>query len=338
VRERVGLIDQSSFAKFELQGPDAERALSWICANDVARPPGHVIYTQMLNSRGGIECDLTVTRLADDLYYIVTGTGFRTHDKSWIASHLPKAADATLRDVTEAYGTLSLMGPCSRAVLAAASTSGDDPAALPFARARLMQVAGCETRVLRISYVGELGYELHLPVGNLVTVFDALMEAGRQFGIRPVGYRAIESLRLEKAYRAWGSDISPNDSPFHAGLGWAVKLHTSQPFLGRAACETISAEPLKKRMAIFTNDDPEVVLIGRETILRHGVPVGYLTSGGWGYTVNKNIGLGYVQDKGGVSDTFLASASYQLEVATDLRPATLHLRPLYDPSSRRMKV
>lgn len=337
VRERVGLIDQSSFAKFELRGVDAERALTWICANDVAIPPGHVVYTQMLNHRGGIECDLTVSRLAHDLYYIVTGTGFRTHDASWIAGHIPPDADVTFVDVTEEIGTLSLMGPHSRKVLAAVSDGDIDNTALGFARCQTIRVAGCNVRALRISYVGELGYELHVPISDLVDVFEALMESGHEFGIAPVGYRAIESLRLEKGYRAWGSDITPNDNPFQAGLGWAVKLNTKQPFLGRMACEAERSVPLQKRLMTFTVDDPEIGLIGRETILREGAPVGYLTSGGWGYTIGKNIGLGYVRAEKGVSDNFLMSGRYQIEVATERTSATLHMRPLYDPNSLRMK-
>jgi 4-methylaminobutanoate oxidase (formaldehyde-forming) len=338
VRERVGLIDQSSFAKFELRGVDAERALTWICANDVTIPPGHIVYTQMLNSRGGIECDLTVSRLASDLYYIVTGTGFRTHDLSWIARHIPADAAVTLVDVTEKFGTLSLMGPRSREVLAAVSDSNIDNTTLGFARCQTLRVASRTVRVLRISYVGELGYELHVPTADLVGVFEALMEAGRPFGIAPVGYRAIESLRLEKAYRAWGSDITPNDNPFQAGLGWAVKLDTNQPFLGRSACEAVHSAPLGRRLMTFTVDDPNVVLIGRETILRDGIAVGYLTSGGWGYTVGTNIGLGYVRNETGVSDDFLLSGRYQLEVATELTSAVLHVRPLYDPDSQHLKA
>ena len=225
VRESAGIFDQSSFAKYELSGPGAAAALDWICANNVTKGPGRLTYTQMLNSRGGIECDLTVAQLAEDHFYIVTGTGFRTHDASWIRDHMPQDCDATLTDVTEEWGTLSLMGPRARDVLSAVT----DPTMFPTRPSRLAMSArsrlrGIGVRALRVTYVGELGWELHVPIAATGEVFDALMAAGEPFGVRPVGYRAIESLRLEKGYRAWSSDITPNDTPFEAGLGWAVKL------------------------------------------------------------------------------------------------------------------
>ena len=331
VREHVGIFDQSSFAKYELAGPDALKALDWICANDVGKPAGRLTYTQLLNSRGGIEADLTVARLDEDRFYIVTGTGFRTHDLGWIADHIPDGFDARLTDVTEAWGTLSLMGPKARLVLAEVTGADVSNAAFPFGHAREITVADVTVRALRVTYVGELGWELHVPIGTIGEVFDALMEAGKPSGIRPVGYRALESLRLEKGYRAWGSDITPNDTPFEAGLGWAVKLRKNTDFLGRRALEQVSGDALKKRFAGFTVDDPEIVLLGRETILRNGEPVGYLTSGGYGYTLGKNIGYGYVRNADGVSDDFLLSGDYELVVATERTPARIHIEPLYDP-------
>lgn len=336
-RERVVLFDQSSFAKFELTGEDAEAALGWICANDVSRPPGRIIYTQMLNSRGGIECDLTVARLAEDKYYIVTGTGFRTHDFGWIKQHIPDGLDARLRDVTEDYGTLSLFGPMARDVLSAVTRDDVSNEAFGFAQVRAITIAGHKVRALRITYVGELGWELHLPIAAMADVYDALMAAGAPHGIVPAGYRTIESLRLEKGYRAWGSDITPNDSPFEAGLGWAVKLRSNIDFMGRAACEEKSANPLAKKLVGFTVDDPEVVLLGRETILRNSEVVGYLTSGGFGYTVGKPIGYGYVRNEAGVGDEFLATGDYELEVACERIPCKLHTEPLYDPGMERIK-
>ncbi len=336
-REAVALFDQSSFAKFEVKGADAEQALSWIAANDVSRAPGRLVYTQMLNSRGGIECDLTVARLGPDRYYIVTGTGFRTHDAAWIRQNFPAGLDATLTDVTEDRGTLTLMGPRARDVLQAVTSADVSNAGFPFAGLREIEIEGVPILALRITYVGELGWELHMPIGDTGVVFDRLMAAGAAYGIRPAGYRAIESLRLEKGYRAWGSDITPNDNPFQAGLGWAVKLKSGLPFLGRAAAEAAANSIHAKRLMTFTVDDPEIVLAGRETILRDGVAVGYLTSGGWGYTVGKNIGLGYVRNPDGVTDDYLTSGTYELEVATARVPATLHTDPLYDPASARVK-
>ncbi len=337
VRERVGVFDQSSFAKFELTGPDAGAALEYLCANRVAREPGRLSYTQLLNSRGGIEADLTVARLTDTLFYIVTGTGFRTHDFAWIRDHVPAGLSASLSDVTEAWGTLSLMGPMARAVLAAVTPADVSNAAFPFGHVREIAIAGQQVRALRVTYVGELGWELHVPLAGLGAVYDALMQAGAAHGIGPAGYRAIESLRLEKGYRAWGADITPNDSPFEAGLGWAVKLKSGLPFLGREACERRAAGPLPKRLAGFTVEDPGVTLLGRETILRDGAFAGYLSSGGFGYTVGKPIGYGYVRNPAGVSEDYLTAGRYELVVAQQRVPAQIHLGPLVDPANARVK-
>ncbi|MGI6850818.1 GcvT family protein [Mesorhizobium sp. 1B3] len=337
VREKVGIFDQSSFAKYELAGADAQKALDWICANDVQKPVGRLTYTQFLNRRGGIEADLTVARLAEDRYYIVTGTGFRSHDFAWIRSQLGRHTQAVLTDVTEDFGTLSLMGPSARQVLKQVTDADVSNTAFPFAHVREIEIAGHPVRALRVTYVGELGWELHVPISATGEIFDALMTAGEPFGVRPVGYRAMESLRLEKGYRAWGADITPNDTPLEAGLGWAVKLRKNVDFLGRRALEEARGTRPKKVLAAFTVDDPNVVLVGRETILRDGEPVGYLTSGGYGYTIGKNIGYGYVRNPDGVDETYLAAGSYELVAAMDRIPASLHLQPLYDPPGERIR-
>lgn len=333
-REAVGIFDQSSFAKYELMGKDAARALDYICANHVTKAPGRLTYTQLLNSRGGIEADLTVARLAEDHFYIVTGTGFRTHDFGWIADHLPPG-DVTLTDITEDWGTLSLMGPKARDVLARVTDADVSNAGFPFGHVRELSIAGAVCRALRVTYVGELGWELHVPLAATGAVFDALMAAGAGEGIRPLGYRAIESLRLEKGYRAWAADITPNDTPFEAGLGWAVKLGKGIDFLGRAALQ--AAGPLAKRLAGFVVEEAAAVLVGRETILRDGVPVGYLTSGGFGYMVGAPIGYGYVRNGDGVSDAFLTGGRYDLVIANEVVPARIALGPVYDPANARVK-
>ena len=335
VRAHAGVFDQSSFAKYELSGPKAAEALEAICANRVAREVGRLTYTQLLNSRGGIEADLTVARLAEDRFYIVTGTGFRTHDFGWIADHLPKTG-VNFEDVTEGWGTLSLMGPRARDILAAVASEDVSNAALPFGSARILTIAGVKVRGLRVTYVGELGWELHCPINQLGEVYDALMAADP--ALRPVGYRALESLRLEKGYRAWSSDITPNDTPFEAGLGWAVKLKSSTPFLGRAALEAAQGKPLTKSLMTFTVEDPAAVLVGRETILRDGQAVGYLTSGGYGYSIGKSIGLGYVRHEAGVTEPWLTAGRYALVIAGTETPATLSLKPLVDPEGARIKA
>ena len=336
-REQVALFDASSFAKFMVTGPDAEAALSWICANDVSRPPGKVVYTQMLNTAGGIECDLTVTRLATDRYYIVTGTGFVTHDFSWISRNIPDGMNVQVSDVTADYTTLSLMGPHAREVLQRVTQADVSNGAFPFGAMQEIDIARAPVRALRITYVGELGWELHVPVKHAERVYDQIMRTGKAYGIANAGYRAIESLRLEKGYRAWGADIGPDYTPIEAGLSWAVKLRSTVPFQGREALTTQQHQGIMKRLACFTIEDRDAILLGRETIYRDDERVGWLTSAGWGYTVGKDIGYGYVRHADGVDNEFLRSGRYELEIATERVPAQFHLDPLYDPKMLRIK-
>jgi sarcosine dehydrogenase len=337
-RERVALFDQSSFAKFRLSGPDAEQALSWICANDVARPVGSLIYTQMLNRNGGIECDLTVARLATDCYYIVTGTGFFTHDYGWILSQIPPGLDVRLTDVTAQYAVLALMGPLSRRLLERLTDDDVSNAAFAFGRAQSLQVAGVPLLALRVTYVGELGWELHVPADHAATLYRALLLAGAELGIANAGYRAIESLRLEKGYRAWGADIGPDHTPLDAGLAWAVKLNSPTAFLGREALELQQLSPPKKWLCTFTTDDPAMMLFGRETIYRDGERIGWLGSGGYGHTLHAAIGLGYVRRPLGLSRDYLLAGRYELEVSTERVACRIHLGPLYDPAMARVKA
>ncbi|HEV7286533.1 MAG TPA: glycine cleavage T C-terminal barrel domain-containing protein, partial [Kaistia sp.] len=337
-REAAVLFDQTSFAKFELTGRDAEKALSWIAANDVAKPVGHLVYTQMLNGKGGIECDLTVARLAEDRYYIVTGTGFATHDFHWIQSNIPAGLDARLTDITSKNAVLVLMGPRARDILQPLADTDISHAAFPFGRARTLSIAGCPVLALRVTYVGELGWELHVPMEFALTLYDALIEAGRPAGLRLAGYRAIETLRLEKGYRAWGAEIGPDHSPLVAGLSSFVKLKKPIPFLGREALEAQAEKPLLRLLAAFTTEDPSIVLLGRETIYRDGERVGWLASGGYGYTVGLPIGYGYVRRAAGVDRDFVLSGRYELEVAGERVPARAHLDPLYDLAGQRIRA
>jgi 4-methylaminobutanoate oxidase (formaldehyde-forming) len=337
VREAAALFDQTSFAKFALKGPDALAALNWICANDVDKPVGSLTYTQMLDDRGGIQCDLTVCRVALDEFYIVTGTGFATHDFDWIQRNIPAGMNAQLFDVTSAYSVLSLFGPNARTILQSVTTADVSHAAFPFGTQQVIGIAGCPVRALRVTYVGELGWELHLPVEYATRVYDTLMAAGAPHGLVNAGYRAIESCRLEKGYRAWGSDIGADHTPLESGLGWAVKLKTGVPFKGREAMEAQAAGGVRKMLAAFTVD-PSVVLLGRETIYRDGERVGWLTSGGFGYTIDRSIGYGYVRNPDGVTADFVRNGTYELEVATERVPAEVSLRPLYDPGMTRIKI
>ncbi len=329
-REGVVMFDQTSFAKFRVTGPDAAAALSWVMAGNVDRAVGALTYTQALNERGGIEADVTVVRLARDEFYIVTGTGFATHDFNWISRNL--CGDVQISDVTSGTAVLSLMGPRAREVLAQICPEDLGNAGFPFGTAKAISVARCPVLALRVTYVGELGWELHIPVEYAVTVYEALAA----LGVTNAGYRAIETLRLEKGYRAWGSDIGPDHTPVEAGLLWACKMKSGKPFLGREALERQVRDGVGKRLACFTVDDPDVVLLGRETIYRNGVRVGWLSSGGYGHTVELPIGLGYVRAKG-VDEGFMTSGTYELEVASERVPARLHLGALFDPQGVRVK-
>ena len=336
-RENAVIFDQSSFAKFSLKGPDAEAALSWIAANDVSKPVGSVIYTQMLNDKGGIECDLSVARIAFDEYYIVTGTGFATHDFGWIKSNIPDGLNVQLFDMTSAYAVLSLMGPKARKILQAVTRDDISNEAFGFAQLKTIGIAGCPVNAIRLTYVGELGWELHLPVEYATQVYKTVMQAGEVHGIRNAGYRAIESLRLEKGYRAWGSDIGPDHTPLEAGLDWAVKLNKAVEFKGRNAIARQKEQGLKKILAGFTVDDPDVILLGRETIYRNGDRVGWLSSGGYGYTLGLSIGYGYVRCAEGVDRTYIESGNYELEVSTQRVSASVHMAPLFDPEMAKVK-
>ncbi|NUP05342.1 MAG: FAD-dependent oxidoreductase [Polyangiaceae bacterium] len=336
-RTRVAVFDQTSFAKFSMIGRDAGRVLTWLCANDVDKPVGKLVYTQMCNRRGGIECDVTVSRVAEDAYYILTGTAYGTHDADWIRKNSPPDADARLVDVTGMYTVLSVMGPSSRAVLSTLTDSDFGNEVFPFGTFQEVAIGGAAVRALRMTFVGELGWELHVPVESALMVYDRVMAAGAPFGIVNAGYRAIDSLRLEKGYKNWGSDLTPNDTPLEAGHGWAVKLKSDVPFLGREALVEQRKQPLRKQFAMFSVEGDRIVLLGRETVLRNGERVGYLTSAGYGYTVERGIGYGYVRMPAEASADFMTTGNYELEVAGARVPCELHTKPLYDPKMERVK-
>ncbi len=335
-REAAVLIDQTSFAKYRLTGPDAQAALGWIAANDVAKPVGSLVYTQMLNDRGGIECDLTAVRVAEDEYYIVTGTGFATHDFDWISRNIPKGLDAKLGDITSSVAVLSLMGPRARDILQLVCDDDVSNAGFPFGTAKTIRIADCRVRALRVTYVGELGWELHVPTDCATKVYDALHKVGPAHGLVNAGYRCIETLRLEKGYRAWGADIGPDHTPHEAGLAWAVKVHRDVDFKGRAAVNAQRAQGVKKLLATFVADG-DVILSGRETIYRNGKRVGWLSSAGYGHSLEKSIGMGYIRNPEGVDARYVSDGVYELEVAALRVPCSVSLAPLYDPKMERIK-
>ena len=335
VREAVGLFDQSSLAKFRVQGPDATAVLQRLCANDVDVASGRIVYTQMLNARGGIACDLTVTRLAEDAYLIVTIAAAATHDADWIRRGIG-AARVTLTDVTSAFTVLGVMGPRSRELLARVTGADLSPAAFPFGTAREIEIGYAMVRATRITYVGELGWELDVPAEFAANVYETTVAAGEAFGLRHAGYHAMDSLRMEKGYRSWGHDIGGEDTPLEAGLGFAVAFK-KDGFVGREVLLRQRDKPLARRLVMFTLADSEPLLLGDEPIYRDGVLVGRITSGAYGHTLGRSVGMGYVTHADGVDAGFVRAGRWELEIAMERVPAAAHLEPPYDPTSARVR-
>ena len=337
VRETVGLFDLSSFGKFLLQGDDAEVVLNRVSANDVAVAPGQVVYTQWLNERGGIEADLTVTRLAQDQYLIVTAAASQGRDLYWLRDRLPPGCHAVLTDVTSGWSVLSVMGPQSRALLQPLSADDFSNEAFPFGTSREIDLGYARVRATRISYVGELGWELYVPTEFAPGVFDVILEEGLARGLHLAGYHALNSLRIEKGYRHWGHDITDEDTPLESGLGFAVKWEKPGGFVGREALEERRNAPLSRRLVQFLLEDPGPMLYHEEPIWRDGVRVGRTTSGMYGHTLGGSVGLGYVEHPGGVDQEFIATGNFELEVAGKRFAAAASLRPMYDPTGEKIK-
>lgn len=331
VREGVVLIDQTSFSKFELIGPGALTLMQRLCAANMDKPAGTVIYTQMCNDRGGIEADLTVTRLGENHFYIVTGSAFGTHDSDWIRRHMPRDGSVHLIDVTSARAVINLCGPKARAVLERVVEEDVSNAAFPFATARDITIGAAPVRAVRIGFVGELGWELHVPTEFGLHVYDTLHAAGAAEGIRDAGYRAIDSLRLEKGYLYWSGDISPDYTPYQAGLGARVHLKSKGDFIGRAALEAERAAGPTRRLCTFVTPE-RLPLSGGETILRDGRVVSVATAGGFGWTVGRSIVYGYL----GAGDW--DASGFEIEVFGDRHPITRVDGPLYDPQNARLKA
>ena len=331
VRTKAGIIDQTSFGKVEMKGPGALPLLQRITDNQMDRPIGSVTYTQMLTERGGIECDLSVSRIAEDHFYLVTGTAFIKHDLSWIQKHLPEDRSVTLNDVTSSKACITLCGPQARNILKQLTRDDISNSGFPYMTCKRITIGYAPVLALRITYVGELGWELHMPMEHASYVYDALWEGGKSLGLANVGYRCIESLRLEKGYRYWSGDISPEYTPFEAGLDFCVKLNKGE-FIGRQALLNQKEKGIARRLCCLTIHTGPLMPVGKEAILDGDKVVGIVTSGGFGHTIKKPIAYGYLP-----TDYAKPGTRLQIEVAAKRYDATVEKEPLYDPLNEKVK-
>jgi 4-methylaminobutanoate oxidase (formaldehyde-forming) len=330
-RETAALFDETSFAKIDVLGPGAAAFLERLCDNRVARDVGAVTYTQMLNPRGGIECDFTVTRLAEDRFRIVTGTAFGQHDAAWIRANAPDDGSVAIEDVTSRFACLGLWGPRAREILQPIADADLGNEAFPYMRTRELSVGPVPCLALRVTYVGELGWELYCPMEFGLRLWDEIWAAGREHGLVAGGYKAIDSLRLEKGYRVWGADITPDQSPYEAGLGFAVKLDKGD-FVGRDALAAAAERPLERKLACLALDDPRSVALGSEPVRVDGEIAGRVTSGGYGYSVERSVAYAYVP-----AAAAEPGRRVEVEVFGTWVPGTVAEEPLLDPAGDRIR-
>lgn len=337
VRDGAGLYDLSSMGKFLIQGRDAGAVLQYLCANDLDVPTGRVVYTPLLNERGGFEADVTVTRFSEDAFFMVTGGATAVRDIDYIKRRLPADAGATITDVTQAYAMLGIMGPKSRQLLLTLTDADLSNESFAYGTARQMDVAYARPWALRMSYVGELGWELYIPTMFAAPVFDAIFEAGKKVGLRLIGMQAVNSLRLETGYRRWESDVTPDDTPYEAGLGFGVKLDKGD-FIGRAALLKQKETGIRRRLVQFTMEDPDIMLYGSEPVYRNRKWMANLSSGAYGFKVGSAVGMGYVKNSEGISEKWILEGKYEIEVEGKMIPAKVHVRSPYDPKNQRPKM
>jgi len=331
-REHAGLFDETSFAKFEVQGPGALELLQHLCANDVDRPPGSVTYTQMLNRRGGIECDFTVTRLGDDRFRVVTGTAFGNHDMAWVRKHMPGDGSVQLHDVTSAYACFGLWGPRARDILTPLTRSDLSNQAFRYMTAQEISIGSVPCLAVRVTYVGELGWEIYCPAEYGQRLWDMLWQAGREHGMRACGYRAIDALRIEKGYRVWGSDMTPEDTPDEAGVSFAVKPDKGD-FVGREALLATRLRAPDRRLCCLVLDDPRSVCLGSEPVRVGGEITGRVTTGGYGFAVAASIAYAYLPASASETGT-----DVEVEVFGEWIPARVAAEPLWDPAGERIRA
>jgi 4-methylaminobutanoate oxidase (formaldehyde-forming) len=337
-RQGVILMDMSFMAKFIVQGRDAGRILNQISANNVDGPAGLITYTQWLNEGGTLEADLTVTKLGDERYWVVASDTAHRHVETWMRRHIPDDAHAFVTDVTSGYAQINIQGPRSRELMQSVTTADLSNEAFPFRTAREIDVGFARALCVRITYLGELGYELYIPTEQSTHVYDRIVEAGRHVGLRHAGLKALASLRMEKGYRDYGHDIDNTDSVLEAGLGFAVDLKKPGGFIGRdAVVAKKAAGPLTRRIVQILVKDPEPMMFHAEIVRRDGKAVGYIRAASYGFTVGGAVGLAMIEGGEPVDADYLASGAWEVEIAGKRYPAVASMKPLYDPEMARIK-
>ncbi len=331
-RDRAGIFDLTPFTKVEVSGPGALAFLQHLAANDVDKPLATIVYTAMLSPRAGIMCDLTITRLGEDRFWVVTGGAVGRHDIAWMTKHLPRDGSVRLEDRTSSLCCIGVWGPLARELVAAVTRDDLSNEALPYMRAGELEIGSVPCRALRLSYVGELGWEIYAPAEFGRMLWDTLWESGRALGAAACGGAAYDSLRLEKGYRLWGQDLDEEHDPYEAGLGWAVRLSKEADFIGREAAAEIKERGVSRSLCCLVTDDPSVILVGKEPLLDDGSPVGYVTSAGYGATLGESILYGYLPVEMAEPGTALAVHSEGAD-----HPVMVVSEPRFDPEMARLK-
>jgi len=332
-REKAGLFDETSFNKFEVRGPGALGFLNYLCANDIDQPIGSVVYTQALNKRGGIECDFTVTRLAAERFFIITGTAFGQHDLSWLSLNMPEDGSVTIEDVSSAYACIGMWGPKARVILEKVTRDDVSNQAFPYMTAKHITVGEVPVLASRVTYVGELGWEFYPQMEYGLRLWDTLWQAGEPEGMVAAGYRAIDTMRLEKGYRYWSGEISPDYTPYEAGLGFAVKLGKGN-FIGREALLEQKESGLERKLCCMTLADSRVIALGKEPVRALGQEeiIGWVASGGYGYSVGESIVYAYLP-----IEFSKVGAVFEIEFFGEWTRAVVVQAPLWDPKGVRIK-
>ncbi|MCA9996497.1 MAG: aminomethyltransferase family protein, partial [Anaerolineales bacterium] len=338
-RDGVILMDMSCMSKFLVRGRDAGRILNHISANNVADTVNQITYTPWLNETGKLEADLTVTKLDEEKYWVVVTDTMHRHAETWMKRHIGRDDHAFVTDMTSAYAQINIQGPKSRDLLQTLTTADLSNAAFPFRCAREIEIGYAKVLCIRITYLGELGYELYVPAEQAVHVYDVIVAAGEPFGLRHAGLKALASLRMEKGYRDYGHDIDNTDDPFEVGLGFAVDLQKPGGFIGKEAVVAKKAQgALTRRLAQVLVKDPNPLLFHAEVVYRNGVPVGYVRAGSYGFSLGGAVGLFMIEAGDAITAVYIAQGKWEIDIAGKLYPAEVSLRPFYDPQMKKIKA